>query len=179
MKITKELVRLIATRINTEFNLAIEVNGANGGLRVECDGGSANLSGRLTTRETYDWLNAYRDGLRTARDSGLHLHPFTLAMLHDAPRHSADERDNRDAISANHPFMAAMDALLRMAHDCIARHGHAIAEDSYAGSAWRETAASLHSFNSMDFGRVANIAIERVYWEAVRVAGFTDAEMES
>ena len=178
MATTRNEIDGIVARINQEFGLDLIVRKAYGQCRIERDGGAVDVSPRLPLGQLKTWLYAYLSGLTMARDSGHGLHAFTRTALMSATANTVADYDNRNAVRECQPFLVAMDALLRMAHDCSERHGHTIAEDYYARDGFIETMVGLHSINSMDFGRADNRTIESIYWEAVRVAGLTEGDVQ-
>lgn len=116
----------------------------------------------MFTEETHLIL---RESMRRARDPG-------------NVGGARDYQDLSNAIIEQHPLLTAMDALLKAARTYKEKYGRPIAHDSFGG-AWLEAAYAVRRLLNCDFGPVHSGTVEAIFWKAIEVAGYTEANLVS
>lgn len=76
-----------------------------------------------------------------------------------------------------HPILETVDALLRAAKVYQQRFDAPIAEDSVLGPYWLDAIKNARRLLDGDFGPVDSGTVEQIFWRAVDIAGFTEADV--
>lgn len=115
------------------------------------------------------------------------LQTETVIETAKLPKSSVEAQSHNRGLSRGEPLILMMDGLIRYAK-AIAKHGGCLANDPILGGAWLDAAKGVRKLCNGD-GAVAienawgadsksNGVIESLYWEAVRIAGFTPDQGE-
>ena len=81
-------------------------------------------------------------------------------------------------IARNHPILAMIDGLLRLAAWHAERFDSRIADDGFTGPYWIEAAENVRGmFSSASPAGFSAGACEAVFWRAMDIAGFSEADL--
>lgn len=81
-------------------------------------------------------------------------------------------------IARNHPLLAMIDGLLRMAIYSRDEFDSRIADDYFTGPYWIEAAKNVRGmFSSASPAGFSAGACEAVFWRAMEIAGFTEGDL--
>ena len=116
------------------------------------------------------------------------LHPFTVAELAKIPKNTVAEQSAKRGVMRAEPILLGLDGMLRFAHAYVSKHGSPIADDYVARPEFIGALRGIHGLLNFD-GAVAmergyntdskdNGVCEAIYWEALRVAGLCEAELD-
>jgi hypothetical protein len=78
----------------------------------------------------------------------------------------------------NHPLLAALDGLVRLAEYQHREFGSRIADDYFTGPLWLEAIKNVRGmFSSASPAGFEAGTCERIFWEAMELAGYTEADL--
>jgi hypothetical protein len=111
----------------------------------------------------------------------------TVAAANKIPTGVVNEHSHKFGMSESEPIIIMLDCLLQYAQAYHDRYDGPLKQDQILGDHWLEAIRNIHGLLNGD-GVVAmrrnistdtkdNGACEAVYWEAIRVAGFTEADL--
>lgn len=76
-----------------------------------------------------------------------------------------------------HPLLVTLDGLLLAARQYRTKWERPIAEEPFAGQSWLDAAKGVRGLFDWDFGPVDGGTLEEIFWRALEVAGFTEADL--
>lgn len=92
------------------------------------------------------------------------------------PRGTVAETDMNQAVVFYHPLLCAMDAMLRAAKIHRERNGASLKEDYVLGPIWLKAIRGVRKLADGDFGPVDNGVLEDIFWMAIVISGYTEAD---
>lgn len=116
-----------------------------------------------------------------------HYGQSTIRAAQRLPERTMSEQAHRLGMERGEPLIVAMDALTKYASAYKQRFENGLSEDYVLGPLWLDSIKGLRGLLNGD-GAIAmqqnistdrkdNGAVESMFWEAMKIAGFTEADL--